>query len=273
METTFEKNTFGKRLKSMLSVDMRRMFTMPLIYILIGSCLVIPILILVMTTMMDGSVTTDPQTGAETVMEGFENTWQIIGSVSGDSASTDMSAGGGMSMMSMCNINLLYFFVAALVCLFVSDDFRSGYAKNLFTVRANKSDYVISKTVVCFIGGALMIIAFFIGAMLGGAISGLSFELGDVKVYEVIMCLISKILLMGVFVSIYLAVSVAAKQRAWLSILASLCVSMLLFMMIPMLTPLNSNILNVVLCLAGAVLFGVGIGAISNLVLRKTSLV
>lgn len=46
------------------------------------------------------------------------------------------------------NINMLYFFVAVFVCLFVSDDFRSGYAKNLFTVRSKKSDYVISKTLV-----------------------------------------------------------------------------------------------------------------------------
>ena len=56
-----EHNSFGKRLRSMLKVDFRRMFTMPLFYIMTGICLVIPILILVMTTMMDGSVTVDPQ--------------------------------------------------------------------------------------------------------------------------------------------------------------------------------------------------------------------
>ena len=30
----FESNGFGKRMKSMLSVDFRRMFTMPLFYIM-----------------------------------------------------------------------------------------------------------------------------------------------------------------------------------------------------------------------------------------------
>ena len=30
---TFEKNTFGKRLRTMFHVDFRRMFTMPLLYI------------------------------------------------------------------------------------------------------------------------------------------------------------------------------------------------------------------------------------------------
>jgi len=47
METRkFERNTFGKRLRTMLAVDFRRMFTMPFLYIMVGICLVMPILIL-----------------------------------------------------------------------------------------------------------------------------------------------------------------------------------------------------------------------------------
>ena len=66
----------------------------------------------------------------------------------------------------------------------MSDDFKSGYAKNLFAVRAGKGDNVISKTLVCFVGGALMLLAFFIGTVLGGAISGLSFDAGERMEYE-----------------------------------------------------------------------------------------
>ena len=267
MGMKFESQSCGKRLKSMLSVDFRRMFTMPLYYIMVGACIVIPILILVMTTMLDGTVSVDPTTGAETVMEGFDNTWQIIGSVSTASDTTEMSLTG------MCNINLLYFFVAVLVCLFVSDDFRSGYAKNLFTVRARKTDYVVSKTLVCFVGGVSMLLGFFVGTMLGGAMAGLSFDTGVAGTSGNVMCLVAKMFLIAVFVAIYLLMSVAAKQKTWLSLVGSLCGSMLLFTMIPMLTPLDSGIGNVVMCLVGGVLFGVGIGAISNLVLKKTSLV
>jgi len=61
-----------KKLKSMLKVDFRRMFTTPLFYIVTGICFVVPILILVMTTMMDGSVSVNPQTGKETVIEAFD---------------------------------------------------------------------------------------------------------------------------------------------------------------------------------------------------------
>ena len=149
MEKRFENNSFSKRLKSMLRVDFRRMFTMPLLYIVLGVCLAVPILILVMTTTMEGSTPIDHTTGLPgEPIQGFENVWQILGSVSGQ------SAGMQMDLVSMCNINMMYFAVAVLVCIFVSEDFTSGYAKNLFTVRAKKTNYVISKTIVGFIGGA-----------------------------------------------------------------------------------------------------------------------
>ncbi|MGN0691549.1 MAG: hypothetical protein ACI4K7_04280 [Oscillospiraceae bacterium] len=256
----------------MLKTDFRRMFTMPLLYIMVGICLVVPILILVMTTMMDGSVSVDPNTGEETVIEAFDSTWQIIGSVS-ESGSESSSAEAGIDMLAMCNINLLYFAVAVLVCIFTADDFRSGYAKNLFTVRAKKSDYVISKTLVCFAGGALMIPGFFLGTMLGGAVAGLSFEMTGFSLDSLIMCLLSKMLLIAVFVPIYLLMSVIAEQKLWLSILLSCMVGMFLFMMVPTMTPLDSTIMNVILCLAGGAIFGAVLGAVSDQVLKKTSLV
>lgn len=263
----FEPNGFGDRLKSMLTVDFRRMFTMPLFYIMAGICFVIPILILVMTTMMDGTVNVDPNTGVETTIEAFTSVWQVIGSASGDSSAMDMS------MTGICNINFVYFLTAVFVCIFVADDFRSGYAKNLFTVRSKKSDYVISKTLIGFVGGAIMLIAFFAGAMVGGAISGLPFDTGTAGAGGVIMCMISKIFLAAVFVSIYVLMSVVGKQKLWLSMVISLCAGMLLFTMVPMITPLDSGIMNVIMCLAGGILFSLGIGLGSNAVLNKTILV
>ena len=62
-------------------------------------------------------------------------------------------------------------------------------------------------------------------------------------------------------------------KNLWLSLVGALCAGMLLFTMIPMMTPLDSGMLNVIMCLAGGVLFGVGSGEESNAVLRKTSLV
>lgn len=283
MENTvsFEKIGFKLRLGSMLKVDFRRMFRSRVFYILIACALLIPVVMTVMLTMMDGQESVNQQTGEVTIMEGPESVWQSIGTLPADptdtKAATDMSGMGGMGgmdVMSMCNINMAFMGVAVFVCLFISDDFRSGFSKNLFTVRARKGDYVISKTLAGFVCGALMLIAYFIGALLGGAVSGLSFELvGGLTVTSLVICMIAKIFLMLVFVSIFVTISVAAKQRAWLSICGSLGGGMLLFMMVSMITPLTSTAINVILCAVGGALFAIGLGAISNVILKKTSLV
>ena len=268
MENTmrFEKVSFSKRVKSMLKVDFRRMFKSKLFYILIACALVMPILMTVMMSMMDGQESVNQQTGEITIMEGPENAWQNIGTLPGEPL-------GGDEVFMMCNINMAFMGVAVFVCLFISDDFRSGYAKNLFTVRAKRGEYVVSKTLSGFICGALMLIVYLVGAILGGAISGLSFDLHGLNVGNIVMCMIAKIFLMLVFVSIFTLISVAAKQKAWLAICGSLGGGMLLFMMVSMITPLGSTAINMVLCAAGGALFAFGLGAISKVVLKKTSLV
>jgi len=266
---TFESISFSKRFRSMLRVDFKRMLKSKTFYILIACALVIPILMTVMMSMMDGSVSVNPQTGAETVIHGPENTWQSIGTLPVEGGASM----GGMDVMSMCNINMMFMLVAVFICLFISEDFRSGYAKNLFTVRAQKGSYVISKTLAGFFCGALMLIAYFIGALLGGAVAGLSFELFTLSVGNIVMCMLAKIFLMLVFIPIFVLISVAAKQKAWLSICGSLGGGMLLFMMVPMITPLASTLMHVILCLAGGLMFSVGLGVASNAVLKKTSLV
>ena len=279
----FAKNSFSERMKSMLRVDFRRMFKSRTFYILIACALLVPIVMTVMLTMMDGQETVNQQTGEVTVMEGPDSVWQSIGTPpkksdevfdtdSGEAAG-GMAAMGGMDVMAMCNINMAFMAVAVFVCLFISDDFRSGYAKNIFTVRAEKTEYVVSKTVSGFICGTAMLIAYFIGAMLAGGITSLSFEMQGFGAGNVLMCMISKIMLMLVFVPIFVLISVSAKQRAWASICGSLGGGMLLFMMVDMITPLTSTPLNVLLTAAGGAMFAFGLGAASKLVLKKTSLV
>ena len=267
MEMTFEKQSFVRRLKSMLVVDFRRMFTMPLFYIMAGISFVIPILVLVMTTMMDGNVSVNPETGEETIIEAFDSVWQTIGSISNDAAAVDMSLTG------MCNINLVYFMLAVLVCMFVAADFRSGYAKNLFTIRSKKADYVISKTMVTFVTGVVMMLAFFAGAVLGGFIAGVPFEMGIATESTIVMCMLAKVFLVAAFVPEYLLMSVIAKDKLWLSIMLSMFVGMMFFAVIPAITPLDSTIINVGLCIIGGILFSIGFGAISKTILSKKDLI
>ena len=276
MTKSFKKSTFKKRFLTMLKVDFKRLFLSRAFYVIVAACLVAPILIFVMTTMMDGSVSVNPQTGEESVIEGFDNIWQIIGSV--NSVDKNAEAGQDMAAMdmnitSMCNINMIYFAIAALVCIFVADDFRSGYAKNLFTVRSKKSDYVASKTVVLSFGASMMILAFFLGSLLGGVITGISFEMIGFNLSNLIMCVISKMLLVSVFVPIYLVMGVIAKRRTWMSILLSMTVGMFLFIMVPVISPLNSSLVSVILCAIGGIAFGVGLGVVSDRILQRSALV
>lgn len=259
---------FKKRLVSMLRVDFRRMFTMPLVYIMLGISLIIPILIFVMTQMMAGTENIDPVTNEVTIMEGFDHVWQSLGGLSTDGMSMSMD------LVSMCNINMMFFAVAVIVCLFISADFRSGYAKNLFTVRSSKVDYVISKTLVSFVVGALMILAYFAGSLIGGAIVSLPFSLSELglNMFNIILCVLSKVFVVLVFVPIFVVMSIVGKQRAWLSMILAFGVSMLLFTMIPMITPLDQTIFNFILCVVGGILFSIGLGIISNIVLKKTNI-
>ena len=256
MNANIQNNDFGKRLFTMLKVDFRRMFTMPTVWIMFGVSLALPVLILVMTSFVGSA-----EAGT------FTNVWQAIGSADGSAIRMDLT--------SMCNINLLYFLVAIFVCLFVGEDFSSGYAKNLFTVRSKRTDYVLSKTIVLFFASVGMFLLYFVGAMIGGGIAGLSFDVAAVGATAggITLCMVSKIFFSLVYVSIALTLSAVGKQRLWLSILGSLAAGMLLFTMIPMMTPLSSGAFNVVLCVLGGPLFAFGLGAVSNVILNKTSLV
>ena len=271
-QTQFPSHSFSRRLCSMFRVDARRMLTTPLFWICLGTSFAIPVLILVMTSMV----------GGETGGLSYTSTWQIIGSEGGNlfaamgsamGADAASGAAGMMDMTSMMNINLTYFILAVFLCLFISEDFRSGYAKNLFTVRAEKTDYVVSKSVIGFIAGTVFLIAFFLGGLFGGSAAGLSFTLGNAGIAGLVMCMLAKISLSAVFASIAVLAAAYARNKTWLSICLALFGGMLLFMMVPMMTPLDSGIINVGMCLIGGAIFAAAAGAGSNLILKRIDLV
>ena len=244
------KKQSGTHSKKMFAVDVRRMLTQKLFYIMIACSFILPVLIIVMTNMA----------GEE---EMFTSAWQAIG-----------SADGGMSMdlTGMCNINMIFFLAAVFACLFTADDFKSGACKNIFAVRAKKADYVFSKIAVSFVTGNLMLLAYFAGSMLAARIVGLSFAMEGFAVWNLLLCMISKVLLMMIFAAIYVLMSVIAKRRSWMSLLLSFMIGMFMFMVIPMMTPLDAGLINVVMCLAGGVIFTVAFGKMAQIVLERTDI-
>lgn len=251
----------------MISADVYRIKRSRVFYILIACALVVPILMTVMMSLMDGSVSVNAQTGVETVMRGPENAWQNIGTLPGGENM------GSSEIFAMCNINMVFMGVCVFVCIFICNDFRSGYSKNLFAVRVKKGNYVFSKILMGSICGALMLVSYLVGSVLGGLISGISFDLLGLTYMNIFMCMLAKICLVPMFVSVFVLASVIAKQKTWLAICLSLGFGMLLFMTVSIVTPLSSTALNAVLCFVGGGIFAFGLGAVSDIVLKKSALV
>ncbi len=249
-----------KQLHTMLRTDARRMFRQPLLYILMAVSFIIPVLVLTMVTGF-----ADPSEAGMV----FTNVWQMIGSLPSPGTGSSMS----MDMTAMMNINMLYFMAAVLVCIFAAEDFRSGYAKNLFTVRVKKSGYVFSKLIVCSIASAILFLAFLTGSLMGGKIAGLSFAMNGFTAFNLLMSMLSKLFIIPMFVSVFMITASIARKRLWLSLCLSFTIGMLFFMIVPMMTGLTASVLSTLMCLAGGVLFSLWFGVISNGILSKVDLV
>jgi hypothetical protein len=129
-------------------------------------------------------------------------------------------------------------------------------------------DYVISKSAAGIFGGAGMIITYVIGTVLAGLFTGKSF---DVNVSGLIMCLMSKMFLMGIFCALFLAVSVFFKSKFWLTIIFTFLGGMILYPAASV-ANLNSNGMTLLLTLIAGVIGAVAIGAASTLILNKRDL-
>jgi len=250
---TFETPKFAKRIKSMLKLDFYRLFRTPIFYIMVIVSACIPALVLGMVG------------AAETGEAAFTNTWQMIEGFSGNTA-------GLADFGNMANINMLFIFAALLISIFVAHDYSSGFVKNIFTVHAKKSDYIVSKTIVGMFGGLCMIISYTLITIIVGAIMGKSFDLGIANAGNLILCLLSKAFLMGLFVPLYLSFAVLFKQRLWVTIIATFVVGIIFYPVASIAVPLDSTIIHLLISIAVAVAGFFGIGALSTLILKKRDL-
>ncbi|MCL2675005.1 MAG: ABC transporter permease [Firmicutes bacterium] len=246
--------TFFSRVKPMIKLDFYRLFHTPAFYITVGIAALIPALVLTMVGAEQGA---DAQS--------FTNTWQVFEGLSGATA-------GLMDFANMANVNMVFIFAALLLSIFVSHDYGSGFVKNIFTVHAKKSDYVVSKSVVGIFGGACMILAYFLVTVIAGAIMGKSFDLGAAGAYGLIMCLLSKMVLMGVFVPLYLIFAVLFKQKLWMTIIATFAAGILFYPVASIAVPLDANVLTLIMCVLAAGIGFVGFGSLSGLILNKRDL-
>jgi len=254
----FDSPTFGSRVKSMLKLDFYRLFHTPAFFIMLLIAAIIPAMVLSMAGM-------EVQTAQGVTQSTLEltNTWQIVESTGGSAVADNPLDFGGFA-----NINMLFIFAGLLMAIFVAHDYSSGFVKNIFAVHSKKIDYVISKSAIGMFGGAGMIIAYVIGAVVAGLITGKSF---DVNVGGLAMCLISKVFLMGIFSSLFLGIAVFFRNKLWLTIVFTFLLGMMLYPAASVAT-LSSTILTVLLTFIAGAAGTVALGAVSSLILRKRDL-
>ncbi len=245
----------------MLGVDFYRLFHTPLYYIFLGIAAIIPALVSMGASGGEGM---------------FNTVWQIIAADSPLYVVNDMG--------EYANMNMVFIFGGIMVSIFIGHDYKSGYVKQLFTTHAKKQDYMMSKTLAGAFSMACMCVTYFIGGLMSGAFTGLSFE---VNAGSLICAIIGKLIMSLGWASLYTFINVIFRSRFGISI--ALC--FVLGTGIPVIgaaalvgnTPalniflygssvyacLSSNALTIVICLMNSVVWAVVYNVLGTLVLNK----
>lgn len=205
METNrieFTSPSFYKRIKSMLGVDLYRLFHTPLFYIFLAIDAIIPAMVSAMTMM--------PSQNGEAVQPMYSNVWQII------AAKESLYVIRGIE--DYANMNMVFIFGGIMVSIFIGHDYSSGYVKQLFTTHAKKQDYMISKSVVCAFAMMCMCLTYLIGGTVGGLIAGYA---TDVDVFSLIISILGKMVMSIGWASLYTFLNVIFRRYFGISICSS----------------------------------------------------
>lgn len=194
---TFEAPSFFKRLGGMLGVDFYRLFHTPLFYIFLAISAIIPAMIL-------GTMGTD---GSEPL---YTNLWQIV--------AADKPLYVVSNIGEYANMNMVFIFGGIMVSIFIGNDYRSGYVKQLFTTHAKKEDYMLSKTLTSAFAMACMCITYLLGGIAGGLFARLDLA---VNVGSLILALLGKIVISLGWASLYTFLNVIFRRYFGVSIASS----------------------------------------------------
>ncbi|MBQ8238035.1 MAG: hypothetical protein IJZ39_07810 [Oscillospiraceae bacterium] len=202
-ELKFESPSFGRRLKGMLGVDFYRLFHTPMYYIFLAIAAMIPALILGTGGM------TNPQTGEVGAML-YTNVWNAV------AADTPLYVVSDIG--EYANMNMVFIFGGIMVSVFIGNDYRSGYVKQLFTTHAKKQDYMLSKTVTCAFAMACMCMTYLMGSVAAGALVGLDFS---VNAGSLICAILGKLVMSLGWASLYTFLNVIFRKFFGVSIVSS----------------------------------------------------
>jgi len=199
-ELEFKSPSFAKRIRGMLGVDFYRLFHTPLYYIFISIAAIIPAMILGMTTV-------ETVDGAKPL---YDNTWQVIAANKPLYVVNDIA--------DYANMNMVFIFGGIMVSVFIGNDYRSGYVKQLFTTHAKKRDYMISKSLAGAFSMVCMCGTYLLGTVIAGAIVGASME---VNIGSLIFAVLGKMVMSLGWASLYTFLNVIFRKFFGVSVASS----------------------------------------------------
>ena len=199
----FASPSFYKRLKGMLGVDFYRLFHTPMFYIFLGIAAMIPALILGTGGMEN------PQTGEVSALL-YTNVWNAI--------AADRPLYVFSHIGEYANMNMVFIFGGIMVSIFIGHDYRSGYVKQLFTTHAKKQDYMLSKTLSCAFAMACMCVAYLVGAVAAGLLTGLDFSVNPMSL---LIAILSKMVMSLGWASLYTFLNIIFRKQFGVSIASS----------------------------------------------------
>ena len=201
-EIKFETPALAARIKSMLGVDFYRLFHTPLFYIFLAIAAIIPAMVSAMTMM--------PDQNGNTMEPLYSNVWQII------AAQKPLYV--IETIADYANMNMVFIFGGIMVSIFIGNDYRSGYVKQLFTAHAKKEDYMISKTLVCAFAIVSMCLSYFIGGTVGGLIVGYE---TTVNVGSLICAILGKMVMSLGWASLFTFLNIIFRKYFGISVASS----------------------------------------------------
>ncbi|MBE6567562.1 MAG: hypothetical protein E7657_02760 [Ruminococcaceae bacterium] len=201
-EIKFESPSFVQRIKSMLGVDLYRLFHTPLFYIFLAIAAIIPAMVSAMTMM--------PDQNGQTMEPLYSNAWQIM------AASEPLYV--IRTIADYANMNMVFIFGGIMVSIFIGHDYKSGYVKQLFTTHAKKQDYMISKSLTCALAMACMCITYLLGGVAGGFFAGYDWS---VNVGSLILALLGKIIMSVGWASLFTFLNIIFRRYFGISVASS----------------------------------------------------
>ena len=166
---------------NLLKMDLRRLFQGKMLYIMLA----------ILTVVTCSSVLMVPATGNMVALFRATEKMDFLASNTG--------------------IGIIYMILGIMTTMFICNDYSSGFAKNVFSIHANKVDYIVSKIVTMMVAAGVLILVFTIEAFIITGILGRT--MGIESVIGFILFLYQKWLAAAMFIAISVFVSLLTRNK------------------------------------------------------------